>query len=199
VTAGLNIHLEDPVSTKIVRRELHKSNIHSSCRAAIAKTLIAESNAQMHIWWCHDHKTWTSDNWKRARDMVSWVVLHAVPHIRRSLRLENIQGSLQSGMPGSVPTVKHVGGFMKVWAAVSWCSILLVPLLPLKAKLLEGSTWTGWVNRCSPWSRRYFRTTIQFSKTTMLPFTQLELFSHGLKSIKVNLTSSPSNTVRFGD
>jgi hypothetical protein len=24
----------------------------------------AESNAQMHKQWCHDHKTWISDNWK---------------------------------------------------------------------------------------------------------------------------------------
>jgi hypothetical protein len=35
VTAELNIHLEDPVSTKNVQRELHKSNIYG--RAAIAK------------------------------------------------------------------------------------------------------------------------------------------------------------------
>jgi hypothetical protein len=34
-TAELNIHLEDPVSTKTVRRELHKSIIHGT--AAIAK------------------------------------------------------------------------------------------------------------------------------------------------------------------
>jgi hypothetical protein len=38
VTAELNILLEDPVSTKTVRCELHKSNIYS--RAAIAKPLI---------------------------------------------------------------------------------------------------------------------------------------------------------------
>jgi transposase len=43
VTPELNIHLEDPVSTKTVGRELHKSNIHG--RAAIAKLLITESNA----------------------------------------------------------------------------------------------------------------------------------------------------------
>jgi hypothetical protein len=30
-------------------------------------------------------KTWTSDKWKRARDMVRWVVLHAVPYIRKTL------------------------------------------------------------------------------------------------------------------
>jgi hypothetical protein len=64
----MNIYLEDPVSTKTVRRELHKSNIHGG--AAIGKPLIIESNAQMLKGWCHDHKTWTSDNWKRARDMV---------------------------------------------------------------------------------------------------------------------------------
>jgi hypothetical protein len=64
----LNIHLEDPVSTKSVRFELHKSNIHG--RAAIAKPLITESNTQMRKQWCHDRKTWTSDNWKRAPDMV---------------------------------------------------------------------------------------------------------------------------------
>jgi ribosomal protein L18 len=45
VTAELNIHLEVVVSTKTARHELHKSNIHS--RAAIAKPLITESNAQM--------------------------------------------------------------------------------------------------------------------------------------------------------
>jgi hypothetical protein len=44
-TAELNIPLEDPVSTKIVRRAFHKSNIHG--RSAIAKPLITESNAQM--------------------------------------------------------------------------------------------------------------------------------------------------------
>jgi transposase len=44
LTAELNIHHEDPVSIKTVRRELHKSNIHG--RAAIAKHLITENNAK---------------------------------------------------------------------------------------------------------------------------------------------------------
>jgi transposase len=38
VTAEPNIHLQDPFSTKTVRRQLHKSNIHS--RAATAKRLL---------------------------------------------------------------------------------------------------------------------------------------------------------------
>jgi transposase len=62
VTAELNIHLEDPVSTKTVRRELHESNIH--CRAAIAKPLITDCNAQMRKRWCHDIKQ------LETRDMV---------------------------------------------------------------------------------------------------------------------------------
>jgi predicted transcriptional regulator len=43
--AELNIHLEDLVSAKTARRELHKSNIHG--RAAIPKPLITESDTQM--------------------------------------------------------------------------------------------------------------------------------------------------------
>jgi adenosine deaminase len=38
MTAELNIHLKDPLSTETVWCELHKSNIHS--RATIAKPLI---------------------------------------------------------------------------------------------------------------------------------------------------------------
>jgi predicted transcriptional regulator len=60
--AELSIHL-DPVSTKIVRRR------DVSFSAAIAKCLIAESNAQICKRRYDDHKTWTSDNWKRARVM----------------------------------------------------------------------------------------------------------------------------------
>jgi hypothetical protein len=64
VTAELNIHLGDPVSTKTVRRELHRSNIHG--RAAIVNPLITESNVQTRKRWCRNHKTWTSDKRKRV-------------------------------------------------------------------------------------------------------------------------------------
>jgi hypothetical protein len=145
----------------------------------------------MHKRCCHSHTTWTSDNWKRARDMGTWVFLHALHYVSRSLRLENTQRSLQSGMPGSVTTVQHGGSSVMVWTTISWYSILLVPLLPLMAELLQGCTWTGWVIRCIPWSRRYFPTTIQFSTMTMPPFIQLELFGYGLKIMKVNFTIFP--------
>jgi transposase len=44
VTAELNAHLSNTISTKTVRRELHKANIYG--RAAIAKPLITEVNAK---------------------------------------------------------------------------------------------------------------------------------------------------------
>jgi hypothetical protein len=47
VTAELNIHLEDSVSTTTVQCELQKFNIYG--RAVIAKSLNTESNAQMRI------------------------------------------------------------------------------------------------------------------------------------------------------
>jgi hypothetical protein len=140
--------------------------------------------------WCHDHKTWTSDNWKHTRDMFQWVVLHTIPYIRKSLNLENTKGSLQFGMPGS--NGKHRGGSVMVWEAILWYGMPLVPLLPFMAELLqEGSTWTGWVIRCIPWSRRYFRTTMQFSEMTMPPFTWLELLSHGSKEHEGELQHLP--------
>jgi hypothetical protein len=83
------------VSIKTTPRELHKSDIYS--RAAIVKLGLLKVMLRL----CHDRKILTSGNWKRARDMVRWVVLHAVPYIRKSIHLENTQRSLQSGMPGS--------------------------------------------------------------------------------------------------
>jgi transposase len=50
VIAEPNIYHEDPVSTKTVQRELHKSNIHG--RVAIVKHLIAENKAEMRKRWC---------------------------------------------------------------------------------------------------------------------------------------------------
>jgi hypothetical protein len=44
VATELNIHLEDPVSTKNIPTRASKSNIHG--RATIAKPLITENNAK---------------------------------------------------------------------------------------------------------------------------------------------------------
>jgi hypothetical protein len=38
------------------------------------------------------------------------------------------------------PAVNGGGGSVMVWAAISWYSIMFVPLLPFMAGLLQGST-----------------------------------------------------------
>jgi len=90
VTAELSIHLEDPGSTKRVRREFHKSNICGT--SAIVKPLITDNNARRRkngvmimkagVWWVE------------IRNMIRWVFLHVVPNIRPGLCLENIQENL---------------------------------------------------------------------------------------------------------
>jgi hypothetical protein len=64
VTAELNIHLEDPVSTKTVQQDLHKCDICG--RAAIAEPVITENNTERQNRWCDDHKTWMSDDCKHT-------------------------------------------------------------------------------------------------------------------------------------
>jgi hypothetical protein len=80
--------------------------------------------------------------------MIRWVIIHAVPTSGRVYvwRMPKEAYNLEY----LVPRVKHRGGFMIVWAAVSWYSIILVPLLPFMAELLQGNMWTGWVIRCIP-------------------------------------------------
>jgi hypothetical protein len=65
-----------------------------------------------------------------------------------------------------IPTVKRE---VLWWFGQQYRGILLVPLLPFMTELLQGRMWTGWVIRCILWSRRYFWTTVQFSKMTVPP------------------------------
>jgi hypothetical protein len=110
----MNIHHKDPVPKKKVQCELHKSNIHG--RAATVKLLIIESNVQMCKRWCHNHKTWTSDNRKRAGDMFRLAILHVHPSGRFNI-LRTPKGAYNPEC--LVPTVKHGAGSVMVWAAIS--------------------------------------------------------------------------------
>jgi predicted transcriptional regulator len=62
VTAEPTIYLEDLVSTKTFRWELHKSDIHLI--AEVAEPLLTENNTKMRKILCGDDKTRTSDDWK---------------------------------------------------------------------------------------------------------------------------------------
>jgi hypothetical protein len=88
--------------------------------------------------------------------------------------------------------MKHDTGWALWWFEQQYSGILLVPLLTFMAELLQGSMWTGRLGvRCIPWSRRYFRTMMQFSTTTTPQITQLEPFCNGFKSMTVNFSIFP--------
>jgi hypothetical protein len=88
-----------------------------------------------------------------------------------------------------VPTVKRGGGSVVGWAAISWYSV--GPIITLCGQITSKEYMDSWVIRCILWSNCYFWTTMQFSKKTMLPFTQLELFNHDLKSKKGSFNIFP--------
>ncbi len=66
--AELNVYLNSLVSTKTVRRELHRVTIHG--RAAIDKPLVTRSNAKCRFHCCQQRKSCAVDN-------VKHVLLHA--------------------------------------------------------------------------------------------------------------------------
>jgi hypothetical protein len=154
-TAELNILPEDPVSTKAVKHELHKSNIHG--RAAIAKPVI-----KVILIFVNDGVTTIKPRHQTTgKACIIWSNESSIAPFPTSGRVYVWRTPKETYHPEClVPTVKHRVGSVMVWAAISQYSILLVPLLPFMAKLLQGSTWTGWVMRCIPQSRRYFQTTM---------------------------------------
>jgi hypothetical protein len=125
----------------------------------------------------------TSEN---TRDVVRWVVvLHAVPCVRKSLRMENTQ----SGMP--VQTVKHRGDSVMVWEAIS---CYYVTVLSFMAELLQGNTWTGSVHvhvHVHSIIHPSFPNNDAVFWDEISRFTQLELFIHWLKSMKMNFNIFP--------
>jgi hypothetical protein len=175
------IHPEDPISTKSVRRELHKSKIHDM--AVIPKPLITESNAQMRRRLCHDRKSWTSDKWKHARDMVRWVVLHDHPYISKNI---NVWGAPKEAYNSEclVPTMKHwrfCVGLGRNIVAICWSHY-----------------WSSWPNYCkgvgsqaTPIIQTLFSKNNAVFQDNNVPFTQLELFSPGSKNTEVNFTTFP--------
>ena len=115
MTAELNIHLEDSVSTKTARRELHKPNIHG--KAAIVKPLISEDKTKMRKRWCDDHKSWKSYDWK----YVTWSDESSFTLYPTSDRDYVWITPKETYNPEFlVPSVKHEGGSVMIWVAISW-------------------------------------------------------------------------------
>jgi hypothetical protein len=160
VTAKLNIHREDSVSTKPVRCELHKSKIHS--RSATAKT----SDYKVLLRCIHDGVTAIKPGHQTTRQLETraW-------YTRKGLRLENTQGSPQSVMPGCENETRRrfrdgVGSNIVVQYSVD-------PINTLHGRIPARGYVARLANQVHPMIQTLFL------KTTMPPFTELELFSHG--------------------
>jgi hypothetical protein len=145
-TAELNSHLEDPVSTKIVRCELHKSGIHG--RAAIAKPL----KVMLRCLNNGDGVTTIKPGYQTSGNArVMWSDESSFTLFPMPGRVYVWRTPKEAYNPEClVPTVKHGGGSVVVLTAILWYSILSVPLLPFMAKLLQGSMRTNWVIRRIP-------------------------------------------------
>ena len=117
VTAELNIHLGEPLSIKTVRQELHISNNHGT--AVIAEPLITENNIKMRKRWCNDDETWMSDDCK----YVIWPDESSFTLFPASGRIYVWRTPKKTYNPEClVQTVKHGGGSVIIWAAISWYS-----------------------------------------------------------------------------
>jgi transposase len=128
VTAELNQHLDSPVSTITVRRYLHKENIYG--RTAIPKPLVTDANAKRRVEWCHKHKTWSMDKWKT----VIWSDESSFTLFPTTGRVHVWRTPAQAYDPDCLrPTVKHGGGSVMVWAAMSWFSA--GPIVTLKGRI----------------------------------------------------------------
>jgi hypothetical protein len=141
----------------------------------------------MHKQWCHDHKTWTSDNQTTGN---AWY-----GQVSRPSHCSLLQEESTSGKHPRKPTIWNAWfqqwntGIVLWWFGQHYhgtvfCLSHYYPSWPNYCKGVR--MWTGWVIMCIPRYRRYLRTTTQFSKATVPQFTQLKLFSRGLKSMKVD-------------
>jgi hypothetical protein len=131
--AELNIRLDDLVSTKTVRCELLKSNIH--VMAAIAKLLITQVMLR-----CVNDGVMTikSGHQTTGNTLMIWSNESSFMLFPASRRVYIWTTPKEAYNPESlVPTMKHMGDSVMVWAVISWYSILLVPLLPFMAKILQ--------------------------------------------------------------
>jgi hypothetical protein len=89
------------------------------------------------------------------------------------------------------PTIRNeTGRFYNSWAAKSWYYV--GPIITLHGRISALKYVDTSDNQVHPMIQTSLpNNETQFSKTTMPPFLQLELFSHGLKSMKVNFSIFP--------
>jgi hypothetical protein len=103
--------------------------------------------------------------------------------------LENTQASLQTGVPGSNSETR--GRFCDGLGSNIVVEYSVGPIITLHGQNTEREYVDRLGNQVHPIIQTLFPNSDTVSKTTVPPFTQLELFSHGLKSMKANFNIFP--------
>ncbi|GFX81640.1 transposable element Tc1 transposase [Trichonephila clavipes] len=110
----MNTHLLKPISMKTIQIELHTSNIYS--RVAIRKPLVSEHNATKRLQCCRDYLNWTQLQWEQ----VIWSDESAFTLFQTTGRVFVWRTPKEAfHVDYLVPTVKHEGGSVMVWAVIS--------------------------------------------------------------------------------
>jgi len=81
-----------------------------------------------------------------------------------------------------LPTVKHVGGSVMVWVAISWYSA--GPIINLNGRITAIDHVDILGHQVHPMVQMLLPTMMQFLKMTIRPYTQPEVFRLGLRSTK---------------
>lgn len=176
ITSEMNTHLQNPVSMKTIQRELHAANIHG--RVAIPKPLVSARNALKRLQWCQDHLKWTQLQWEQViwSDESSFTLFQTTGRVfvwRTPAEAFHVDCL--------VPTVKHGGGSVMVWGAISARG--LGPLVVLRgwSKVTITEAFSQIIfTLCFILS---FRENVLSSKMTTPLFTRLTVFKHGYMSI----------------
>ncbi|GFW62473.1 transposable element Tcb1 transposase [Trichonephila clavipes] len=128
ITSEVNSHRRNPISARAVQRELQASNLYG--RVGIRKPLVTARHALQRRQWCRTHRLWTLQQWQQ----VIWSDKSTFTLFQTTGRVYVWRTPKEAFAPECiVPTVKHGGGSLMVWGAISWRG--LGPLVTLHGKV----------------------------------------------------------------
>ncbi|GFU92802.1 transposable element Tcb1 transposase [Trichonephila clavipes] len=113
---------------RTVQRELHASNLYG--RVGIRKPLVTARHALQRRQWCRTHRQWTPQQWQQ----VIWSDESTFTLFQTTGRVYVWRTPKEAFAPECIVlTVKHGGGSLMVWGAISWRG--LGPLVTLHDKV----------------------------------------------------------------
>ncbi|GBM40850.1 Transposable element Tc1 transposase [Araneus ventricosus] len=183
----MNVVLTNPMSTKRIRRELHKQGI--SGRAAIQKPFISDAKTCNRKKWCLSHKAWTMEQWNTViwSDMSCFTLFPTYGRVyiwRTPSQPYNTDCLL--------PRVKHGRGSVMVLSAITWFSV--GPMITLQGYIKAKEYVNILADQVHSMVQALFPNSDVSSKTTKLLFTQLTSSRTGFLTTRMNCHISPGQS-----